>query len=161
MTTRLVLADLAEARFYELEEIGGAMRLVGELRNPSARLHERDLVSDRPGRVFDRAAKDVSRRGAVAHHATGGEETSKHHAAVTFASHVVQALQSAQNNHEFDRLVLAAGPQFMGMLRAAMPKHLADLVVAEVTKDLVHEPENRVLAHLPANVVSAKATLRP
>jgi len=61
MTTRLVLADQAEARFYEIAEVGGAMRLVKELRNPSARLHDRDLASDRPGRVFDHAAKDVSR----------------------------------------------------------------------------------------------------
>lgn len=161
MTTRLVLADQAEARFYEIAEVGGAMRLVKELRNPSARLHDRDLASDRPGRVFDHAAKDVSRRGAVAHHATGGEETPKHHATLAFASHVVQALESSRNAHEFDRLVLVAGPQFMGMLRSAMPRPLADLVVAEVHKDLMHEPESSVLAYLPANVVSAKARLTP
>ena len=38
-------------------------------------LHDRDLKSDRPGRVYNSAAAPRGRRGAMAHHATGGERT--------------------------------------------------------------------------------------
>jgi protein required for attachment to host cells len=159
MVTRLVLADQSEARFYEVDAIGGALRPVGTLSDPKARLHDRDLKSDRPGRVFDHAYGTGHRRGSVAHHATGGEETPRRHEAFAFASRIAQSLETARNAHEFDQLVVMAGPRFMGMLRQAMPKHLQDLVVAEVIKDLMHEPEDAVRAHLPVTVASAKAHL--
>jgi hypothetical protein len=47
MKTRIVVCDQSEARIYELEPLGGPM-------NPIGRLHDRELKSDRPGRVFDR-----------------------------------------------------------------------------------------------------------
>lgn len=159
MTTRIVLADQAEARFYDVEPIGGVLRYVGEMADPKAHLHDRDFKSDRPGRVFDHAAGGGQRRGAVAHHSTGGEETPRHHEAVAFAGRIVHSLETARNAHEFDGLVVIAGPRFMGMLRGAMPKPLSDLVVVEVVKDLLHESEDAIRAHLPVTVVSAKAHL--
>jgi hypothetical protein len=47
----------------------------------------------------------------------------------------------------------------MGMLRSEMPKPLADLVVHEVLKDLMHETEDAIRSHLPVTVVSSKAHL--
>lgn len=159
MTTRVLVADQAEARFYDVEPIGGALRCVGEMSDPKAHLHDRDLKSDRPGRVFDHAQGDAHRRGAVAHHATGGEETPRRHEAAAFAGRIVQSLEAARNAHEFDQVAVIAGPRFIGMLRAAMPKPLADLIVAEVVKDLMHETEDTIRSHLPVTVVSAKAHL--
>ena len=159
MVTRVVLADQAEARFYEVDAIGGALRPVGEMSDPKAHLHDRDFKSDRPGRVFDHAQGTAHRRGAVAHHATGGEETPRRHEAFAFASRIVHSLECSRNAHEFDQLVVIAGPRFMGMLRAAMPKPLQDLVVVEVLKDMMHEPENVLRAHLPVTVASARAHL--
>lgn len=159
MTTRVVLADQAEARFYDVEPIGGALRCVGEMSDPKAHLHDRDFKSDRPGRVFDHAPDGVHRRGSVAHHSTGGEETPRRHEALAFASRIIHSLDAARNAHEFERLVLIAGPRFIGMLRAAMSKPLADLVVVEIVKDLMHETEDEIRTYLPVTVVSAKAHL--
>jgi protein required for attachment to host cells len=159
MTTRLVMADQAEARFYDMEPIGGALTRVGEMTDPKAHLHNRDFKSDRPGRVFDHAPDGAHRRGSVAHHSTGGEETPRHHEAVAFASRIVHSLETARNAHEFDRLVVIAGPRFIGMLRSAMSKPLSDLIVFEVVKDLMHETEDAIRSHLPVTVVSAKAHL--
>lgn len=159
MTTRVVLADQAEARFYDVEPIGGALRCVGEMSDPKAHLHDRDLKSDRPGRVFDHAPDGTHRRGSVAHHATGGEETPRRHEAFAFASRIVHSLDAARNAHEFDRLVVIAGPRFIGMMRAAMSKPLSDLVVVEIVKDLMHETEDAIRTYLPVTVVSAKAHL--
>ena len=66
MRIRIVVADQAEARFYDTEPAEVRLRASGQMVNPDARLHERDLVSDRPGRVFDHAAPPGGRRGAVA-----------------------------------------------------------------------------------------------
>lgn len=154
MTARIVMADQAGARFYALEA-GGALRCVGEITDAKARLHDRDFKSDRPGRVFDHAAGAGQRRGAVGHHATGGEETPRNHEATAFARRIVQTLEAARNANEFDQLVVIAGPRFMGRLRDEMPKSLAEMVVLEIGKDLMHEPEESIRAHLPPEVLRA------
>jgi hypothetical protein len=81
MPTRIVVADQSEARFYDIERFAAPLRLVGQLTDPKARLHDRDFKSDRPGRVFDHASAAGKRRGAMAHHGTGGERSPRMHEA--------------------------------------------------------------------------------
>lgn len=148
MMTRIVVADQAEARFYDRS--GATLRPVGALENPAAHLHDRDLKSDRPGRVFDRAPAAGQRRGTVARHAAGGERSPRKRAAELFAKRIARTLSAAARAGDFDGLVLVAGPAFLGLLRAALPKHVKAAVVAEVAKDLVHLPKTALRAHLPA-----------
>jgi len=65
MTIRILLADLAEARFYDVDVVSGTLRCVSVMSCPAAHLHDRDLKSDRPGRVYDHAAGHAQQRGAV------------------------------------------------------------------------------------------------
>jgi protein required for attachment to host cells len=154
MRTRIVLADQSEARFYDLEHIDGPLQLVGRLTDPNARLHDRDFKSDRPGRVFDHAPASGQRRGSVAHHATGGERSPRKHEAQLFASRIAQEIETSGREKRFDRLVLMAGPAFLGLLRAALPDAVRAAVVAEVPKDLIHQPESVVRAHLPREALA-------
>ncbi len=148
MQTRIVVADQAEARFYEIERSEEPLRLIGRLTDANARLHDRDFKSDRPGRVFDHAPTGNQRRGAVGHHATGGERRPRKHEAELFARQIARELESARQEHRFDRLVLMAGAPFLGVLRSALPKAISALVVHEVPKDLLHEPESALRSHL-------------
>lgn len=150
MRIRIVVADQAEARFYDAEPPDVALHASGGLRDPMARLHERDLVSDRPGRVFDHAAPRGTRRGAVAHHATGGERTARTEEAMAFARRIALQLERAQRQGRFDRIVLMANPRFLGMLRQVLSPQLGRCVVAEVAKDLVHQSDQVVSAHVPS-----------
>ena len=149
MRIRIVVADQAEARFYDMHIPGKSLRLTGRLLDPSARLHERDLVSDRPGRVFDRAPLSAGRRGAMAHHDTGGERSARRYAAVAFARRIGRQLDLARRQGRFERLVLMANPRFLGMLRQVLPPQLGECVAAVVPKDLVHQGEGALRAHLP------------
>jgi len=149
MSTRIVVADESEARFYDLERLDAPLQEVGRLTDPTARLHDRDLKSDRPGRVFDHAAGATQRRGSVSHHATGGERTPRKHAAAVFADRIADGLKSDRDQHRFEHLVLIAAPAFLGLLRAALPKAVGATIVAEIPKDLIHQPESAVRAHLP------------
>lgn len=150
MHTRIVVADQSAAHFYDIDAWDAPLRRVGELSDASARLHDRDFKSDRPGRVFDHAPAAGQRRGAVAHHGTGGERTPRKHEAELFAGRIASELERAVREHQCERLILMAGPPFLGVLRAALTKHVTDAVVAEVPKDLIHEPESAIRAHLPA-----------
>lgn len=153
----VVVADQAEARLYLMR--GASMRLVATLENPSAHLHDRDLKSDRPGRVFDRAPPARGRRGAVGHHATGGERKPRRQLATGFARSIATAAATNRRDSGFDRLVLVAGPRFLGQLRRALPAGLRMRVAAEVAKDWVHLPA----ATLRVRVTSAtrRAVRRP
>lgn len=148
MRVRIVVADQSEARFYDL---GGhnTVTLVGQLTDPLAHLHNRDLVSDRPGRKFDHAPLTEGRRGATAHHATGGESSPRKHEAESFARRIAADLEQAHRRGDFDSLILMSGPAFLGLLRAALPEALRARVVAEVAKDLLHRGIQSVIEHLP------------
>jgi protein required for attachment to host cells len=148
MLTRVVIADQSEARFYDVERVGAPFRLVARLTDSIARLHDRDLKSDKPGRVFDHAASSGQRRGAVAHHSTGGESSPRKHETQLFARRIAQELETAHRENRFERVVLIAGPAFLGVLRAELPKSVSTAVAAEVPKDFVHESEEAMHAHL-------------
>jgi protein required for attachment to host cells len=149
MRIRILVADQSEARFYDLGP-HSALTLVGRLADPLAHLHDRDLVSDRPGRKFDRAPLTAGRRGATAHHATGGERSARRHEAEVFARRVAAELEQARQRGDFEGLILMSGPIFLGLLRVALPEAIRATLVAEVPKDLLHQGIDAIIEHLPA-----------
>lgn len=157
MRVRIVVADRAEARFYDIERRDAALKSAGRMTDPQAHLHNRDFNSDRPGRVYDRAP-DRERRGGVAHHATGGERTPKKHEAELFARRIVDELDRAHQQGRFERLVLMAAPAFLGELRELIPKSLRASVVLQIPKDLVHQDEAAISTQLTPAVFAAQAT---
>jgi len=149
MRTRIVVADQSEACFFDIERPDPALRPAGRLLDPQAHLHDRDFKSDAPGRVFDHAP-GPGRRGATGHHSTGADDRRpRKHEAQLFARHIAEVLEQAQQRRSFDRLIIMAGPPFLGVLREAFPAALRALVIAEVPKDLVHQGTAAVQAHLP------------
>lgn len=148
VVTRYVVADCAEARFYDSVR-RDTIRAAGRLSHPESRLHDRDLKSDRPGRLFDRAPPMRGRRGAGGRHAASSRESPSEHEAGVFAHELSAALERERAAGRFDRLVLIAGPAFLGTLRGLLSKGLREAIVAEFPKDLVHEDENALRARLP------------
>lgn len=149
MRVRIVVADQGESRFYDTTRRSGRLQPAGHITDPTAHLHDRDLKTDRPGRTFDRAATGFGRRGAVSHHAVGGERRPRKIQAKRFARRIAVELRNAWAIKVFERIVLMAGPSFLGLLREALPASLRALVVAEVGKDLVHQTDREVRTHLP------------
>jgi len=149
MRVRIVVADQSEADFYQLEQRDMPPQFVQRLEDADAHLHDRDLKSDRPGRVFDHAAAAGGRRGAVGHHATGGERSPRKIEARRFARRVTDALDEERRTGRYDRLVIMAPPVFLGLLREEMPAAVHELLSAEIGKDLVHEPPEALNEYLP------------
>lgn len=148
VVTRVVVADRAEARFYD--SVGrNNFRAAGRLAHPDSRLQDRELKSDRPGRLFDRAPPARGRRGAGGRHATEGRDSPAEHETSVFAHELSSTLGREHTAGKFDRLVLVAGPAFLGALRGVLSKNLRDAVVAEIPKDLVHESEKSLRERLP------------
>ena len=151
MRVRVVVADRGQARFYDAEHHDSKLQLAGQITDPQAHLRDRDYKSDRPGRVFDHAPSGP-RRGAVAHHGTGGERKPTKHEAELFARRIVNELEAAQRQDYFDKLELMAAPEFLGDLREVLPKSLSAALVLEIKKDLVHQDVRAIRRHLPADL---------
>lgn len=155
MRVRIVVADQSEADFYDMEKREQPPRFVARFTDPDAHLHNRDLKSDRPGRVFDHAASPGGRRGATAHHATGSEHDPRWIEAQRFARKIAAALETAREHGEFDRLVVMAPPAFLGLLRDAIPTSVRTMIAGEIAKNLVHEPVTAMQSHLPAGTFAS------
>ena len=148
MGTRVLVVDQAEARLHDLQLYDVPMPLVLRLNSKDARVQDRDLKSDRPGRVFDRAPSERGRRGAVPHHATGSERGPRKLAAVRFAGEIAKELDRGLSKRESDRLAIVAGQPFRGILMAALNKRVTAVVSVVVAKDLIHQSESKVREHL-------------
>jgi protein required for attachment to host cells len=161
MRIRIVVANQAEARFYDT--LGPTRTLVpaGSLRNPLARLHDQDLESDRPGRVFNFAAAPGKRRGASPRHGANGERSTHQHIIEKFARRIGDELRRAHAAGRFDRLVLMAAPAFLGRLRRSLPAQLRPCIAATVIKDLVNQPDADFRDYLPNATFARETGFRP
>ena len=135
----VVVADQGEARLYRLLP-PASLRLISQHENPAAHLHDRDIKSDRPGRIYSSAPAPRGRRGAVTHHAAGGESKPRRQLATVFARKIAGEIKAAAKAQPFDRLILVAEPRFLGTLRRALPAALRAKVAVQIAKDLMHLP---------------------
>ena len=148
MKVRVVVADGSEALFYDADGRRSPMHLAARMTDPNVRMHDRDLVTDRPGRKPDGAALGPRRNSATGH-AAGGEDSPRKHEVQVFARRVADELERSCRNDGFERVVVMAGPAFLGLLRGELSSTLRSKVVAEVPKDLVHHQESSVRGYLP------------
>lgn len=140
---RIVVADQAEAIFYDSASLRAAPREVARIGEPAARLHDRDLVSDRPGRSYESVGG--------ARHAIEREDGPRHREAVRFARRIARRLDEARRKDEFDQLIVVAGPPFLGLVRDELSRPTRARVVHEIRKDLVHSSLEALRRHLPAS----------
>lgn len=152
MRVRILVADQGEADFFDMQHADEMPQFAGGIGDPAAHLKNRDMVSDRPGRVFDHAPNPTGRRGATPRHGTGGERSPRKHEAAEFARRIAKLLEKEQREGGFERLVVMAPPAFLGTLRSALPDSLRSIVAAEVGKSLVHESPEAVRSHIPPEV---------
>jgi protein required for attachment to host cells len=143
MKVRVVVADERAASLFDMASLSAPLERVGTIENPDAR-PPREIESDRPGRGF------VGAGGAHHRHAYDGERTSRRwHAQIDLARQIATAVDQARARHEFDRLVIMAGPRMLGLIRDALPAPTRALVKAEVPKDLAHLDERSLKGYVP------------
>ncbi len=138
---RIVVADQSEAIFYESPTLRSVPREVLRITNPAGHKHERELVTDRPGRGHDRFG--------TGRHSIEDGTTARREYAGRFVRRIARRLDRDRRNADFDELIVVAGPSFLGLVRETLPARTRALVVHEVRKDLVHSPVQALRAHLP------------
>jgi protein required for attachment to host cells len=87
-----------------------------------------DLVSDRPGRTFD--------RGGQGRHAMESPTDPHRHEQQIFAQSLAHLLEEQRLKRSYDQLIIVAPPKALGDLRAEFTKAVSDMVINELNKDL-------------------------
>lgn len=139
-TTWILTANRTSASLFESDWPGKSMRRLQDIPHPQGREQNKDIVSDKPGRSFDSFGQG--------RHAMGTEHDPAEHIAQQFALDLAQRLNQGRVTHAYDKLVLMAGPKFLGLLRAALDKHTAALVVQTVNKELQDVKEENLAEYL-------------
>ena len=138
--TWVLVAESSRAKFYSASSIKGPLAEVDTLVHPESRMHEGDLVSDRPG----------SDRGGVGHgrHIVDDRTTARKQENLSFARDIAANLAAAHHKGAFNKLVLIAPPAFLGLLRENLSKEVLDCVTGQIDKNLVQQPAQVVCEYI-------------
>ncbi|HQR25164.1 MAG TPA: host attachment protein [Steroidobacteraceae bacterium] len=140
---RILVADQAEAIFYDAPSLDAAPMEVARISDPLAHLHDRDFATERPGRTRESYG--------TARHAIQREDSPRREEAARFARRIARRLDDARRRDEFESLVVVAGLPFLGLVRAELTKPTRARVVREIHKDLVHSPPGVLARQLAAS----------
>jgi len=130
--TWFLVADSSRARLYNVEKHNAPLVEVEDFDHPEGRLHEGDLVSDRPG--SDGGTLGQGRR------VFDDKISARQQEDIRFAAMLAEHLNALRNAGEIERLVLVAPPAFLGLLREKLGKETMELVTNQVDKNLVQQP---------------------
>lgn len=154
MRIRIVVADQSEARFFDVSGYRRPLVPAGNLLNPAARLHTRDLDGDRPGRTLARGLR--GHRGGASHDYAPAN-TTRRRASQLFARRIATELDVARRAGRFERLVVVAAPAFLGELRAALSAGCLACLASTVNKDVVHQGARDPRAWLGREIFLARS----
>lgn len=130
----------------------GALIVVHASEDPNAVEHERDLRADRPGRVFNAAART---RVSLAQ-----KSSARALAVQRWLKSIGLTLRSMLANGHSDGIILVASARLLGPLRVAIPLEVRRKVLVEVARDLGKHSPASLWKHLQPALREAQARLR-
>lgn len=140
MVTWILVAHRAGARLYKSRGPGAELVLLDSMDHPQGRALDREIDSDRPGRLF--------KLGSPARSAIDPERDSHEVIAEAWARQLATTLEHGRTAGEFDNLILVAEPKFLGKLNAALDPVTVKMVVATLRKDLSNIADRDLGKHL-------------
>lgn len=131
--TWIIVANASCARVFRCDSITSLVEIESFV-HPESRLHGRDLASDRSG-----STTESSRTG---YSSLSQPQSPKENAIEAFAKQVADFLEKARTTGEVEKIHLASGPSFLGLLRHTMSNPLTSIIDKTVDKDITHlKPE--------------------
>jgi len=143
----IVVADSARARVFRAASRIGPLEEVTDLANSESRQHEGDLYTSEQTRKLE--------LGADSYHQSNDYQPARTHEQVIaerFAKEVADYLRRGALDKRYQRLVLAAGPQFLGALRGELDSNTRARVCLELPKDLSKMRPTEVRSYLPERI---------
>jgi protein required for attachment to host cells len=145
--TWIVVVHQEGARVFSHNRAGSGMKLISKIEHPEGRLHGRDRVSDRPGRLY--RPTDQNRQGLSSPLDPDEKD------AIDFARRVVDLIAQGRATLCFENLILVAGPNFLGLIRGMLDRSTAERVVGSVCKNLAQLSASELAVELADQLADA------
>ena len=139
-TTWILSANRSSASLFESDWPSKSMRRIQDIPHPQGRMQNKDIDTDKPGRIFDSFGEG--------RHSTSPKQEPTEHIAQQFALELAEMLNKGRLTNAYDKLVLIAEPKFLGVLRAALDKNTELLITQTVNKNLVDIKEEGLAVYL-------------
>jgi protein required for attachment to host cells len=137
----VVVADGSHARILTAESPGGALAERESFIDPDVRVKQSELKTDRPGASFARAGHGQ--------HAMTSEVEPREQERIRFAKLIADRLEAGRVANAFERVILVASPEFLGLLREQLGAPLQSRVTFTLDKDYVTQTPEEIRARLP------------
>jgi len=138
--TWVVVADNSRARIFTAETPSSPLIEVDSIVHPEARMHDRDITSDLPGRG---SGSGGSR------HSYETETDAKDYENVNFAKRIAGFLDDARKSDKFKQLIIVAAPSLLGNLRSGLNDQTKKMVSLELDKNLSSLNPDEIRKHMP------------
>ena len=138
--TWILVANQAEAQFFSSTQPMRDLTLVRTLTHEEGAAHARDLVSDAPGRTYNRMGP--------ARHSMDPDTGVKEEERRKFVKEITELLESAYLKGGFSQLVILAAPAVLGVIRKTLSSGLARAVIKEVPKDVIGQGVDKIQGQL-------------
>ncbi|MES2497086.1 MAG: host attachment family protein [Pseudomonadota bacterium] len=137
----VLVADGRKSLFLRNEGDGEYMNLVVEDQHAQAGLEDREMKTDAPGRAMSQVGGRQSTMEEPDYHQIEEDR---------FAKDTAALLSKRAQRNAFDQLIVVAPPRTLGELRHHYDKTVEAKIVAEVDKDLVNHPIDKLEGVLKA-----------
>ena len=141
LATWVLVADSSRGRLYNVPAKGKPWSFVKEYTHPASRVSEGGLTTDQPGRTHG-SANGGARTSMESK--TSPKDTEFEH----FAHELACVLHDGHGQQAFNRIVLAAPPHFLGLLRKTINNTVSKLIDVTVDKNYLHLSDNEIREHL-------------
>lgn len=132
-----------QCRIYDYHKKPAKLALVKEISHPENRMKKSEyLTSDKPGHY----------RTSSSAHGTYSQDTDPKDVAIDdFAREIARELNHGRTTNTFEKLILITPPHMEGLLHHHLDKHVKDLVIHNIQKDLIHLSDHELLEYLQKN----------
>ena len=137
--TWILVANASSASLYMNNGPKQGLKKIRAYEHAASREKASDLVSDRPGH---------NRSAGNGHGAYVPPSDPKQNEAQNFAMKLTRDLEQGRTSNEFQRLILVAPPQFMGLIKSNTGAALMNLVSDHFEKDYTKVDEKTLAGHL-------------
>lgn len=138
--TWIVVTNSNRCRFYLFDSHKKILTFLKELSHPENRHKSGDyFTSDKPGRYHSASTA----RGSYEPRTDPKESGVQH-----FSHEIANDLDHARTRNEYEKLILIAPPHMMGLLLEQCNKHVKQLIINEIKKDIVHYTDHELLTFL-------------
>lgn len=126
-------------RIYQYNKAQAKLDLLKQIQHPENKLHNIDLTTDRPGKY---------KSSSGAHGAYEPPANTKEVQIDNFMRDIARELNQERNKKSYEKLILIVPSHMNGLLMQHMDKHVKDLVISNIQKDLLHLNDKDLLTVL-------------